>query len=62
MACVMEFAAGFATEETLEATVLGAFLFPIMIGIGCKSCFGPLVDQQETFNSSRLLFFCCLSL
>lgn len=32
--CVIEDAAGFATEETLEATALGTFLFPMIIDIG----------------------------
>lgn len=31
--CALEDAAGFATEETLEATALGAFLCPIMMDI-----------------------------
>lgn len=29
--CVLEDAAGFAREETLEATCLGVFLFPILV-------------------------------
>ena len=36
--CVMEEAAGFAIEETLEATALVDFLFPIMIDVGCNLC------------------------
>ena len=34
--CVLEEAAGFATEETLEATALVDFLFPIMMDVGFK--------------------------
>lgn len=30
---VLEDAAGFATEETLEATALGGFLFPILMKV-----------------------------
>ena len=30
---VFEDAAGFATEETLDATALGIFLFPMLIGV-----------------------------
>lgn len=29
--CVLEDAAGFAREETLEATCFGGFLFPILV-------------------------------
>ena len=38
---MLEDAAGFATEETLEATALGAFLFPIMMDVNCRYCTGP---------------------
>ena len=34
--CVLEEAAGFATEETLEATALVDFFFPIMMDVGFK--------------------------
>ena len=36
---VLEDAAGFAREETLDATVLEDFLFPILITIDCR-CLG----------------------
>ena len=38
--CVLEDAAGFAREETLEATALGAFLFPITMDVDCRCCVG----------------------
>ena len=33
---VLEDAAGFAREETLDATALGGFLFPILIVVDCR--------------------------
>ncbi len=39
--CVLEDTAGFAREETLEATALGAFLCPITMGFDSRYCIGP---------------------
>ena len=38
LAVCVEEAAGFATEETLKATALLDFLFPIMVDVGCSFC------------------------
>ena len=56
--CVLEDAAGFATEETWEATALGALLLPITVDSYCRYCIGRRADEQKSFNSNmRPLFF-----
>ena len=39
--CALEDTAGFATEETLDATALGAFLIPMMMDADCRYCIDP---------------------
>lgn len=60
--CVLEDAAGFAREETLEATALDAFLFPIMMEVNSRSCIGPLggsagvpqLEHELLYSSSKI--------
>ena len=56
---VLADAAGFATEETLEATGLGVFLFPILVEGYGKDCLALCADQQEVL---KLSMSCCLHL
>ena len=56
--CVLEEAAGFAIEETLEATALVDFLFPIMTDVGCNLCWPfERISRRRRGHARYLSFF-----
>ena len=55
---VLEDAAGFATEETLEATALEVFLFPMLLEVTFQMLCWPLSASAGDAGVRHGLLFC----